>query len=208
MHAGVFHRQWIAAQGPIDGPNGGTCAAFWQSVWESETNLVLMLTRLYENSHAKCAKYWPDDSMSEFYGNLIVESMGEINHGAYVERTLRLTHQRSKKKRDGKLIRIVFESRLFEILVTQLQYVKWPDHGIPDDPSDFLKFVSHFRTTLDDSFGSCLVHCSAGVGRTGVTIAVDTCIALISQNIPVNPLESVLLKTAIHSNEFLCNFVL
>ena len=82
---------------------------------------------------------------------------------------------------------------LIECLVTQLQYVKWPDHGIPDDPSDFLNFVNHFRTTLDDSFGSCLVHCSAGVGRTGVTIAVDTCIALISQNIPVNPLESVLL---------------
>ena len=76
--------------------------------------------------------------------------------------------------------------------MTQLQYVKWPDHGIPDDPSDFISFVNHFRTTLNDSFGSCLVHCSAGVGRTGVTIAVDTCIALLTQSIPVNPLESVL----------------
>ena len=63
-----------------------------------------MLTRLNENGHAKCAKYWPDETMSEFYGQLIVESMAELDHGEYVERTLKLTHQRTKKTRDGLFI--------------------------------------------------------------------------------------------------------
>ena len=67
-----------------------------------------MLTRLHENGHAKCAKYWPDETMSEFYGQLIVESMAEHDHGEYVERQLKLTHQRTKKTRDGKFLKYYF----------------------------------------------------------------------------------------------------
>ena len=67
-----------------------------------------MLTRLHENGHAKCAKYWPDETMSEFYGQLIVESMAEHDHGEYVERQLKLTHQRTKKTRDGQFKKYYF----------------------------------------------------------------------------------------------------
>ena len=71
--------------------------------------------------------------------------------------------------------------------VTQLQYINWPDHGIPENPEHFLKFVNYFQQNLNPG-DPCLVHCSAGVGRTGVTIAVDTSMALIEQKIPINPL--------------------
>ena len=73
------------------------------------------------------------------------------------------------------------------ISVTQLQYINWPDHGIPENPEHFLKFVNYFQQNLNQG-DPCLVHCSAGVGRTGVTIAVDTSMALIEQKIPINPL--------------------
>ena len=76
--------------------------------------------------------------------------------------------------------------------MTQLQYINWPDHGIPDNPEHFLSFVETFRHILHPG-DACIVHCSAGVGRTGVTIAVDIAIALIEQQIPINPLGCGLL---------------
>jgi protein tyrosine phosphatase len=52
MHGGNFHRQWIAAQGPTQ----KTIGSFWRCVWETETSLILMLTRLFENANSKCDK--------------------------------------------------------------------------------------------------------------------------------------------------------
>ncbi|VDL91096.1 unnamed protein product, partial [Schistocephalus solidus] len=65
----------------------------------------------------------------------------------------------------------------------QLQFINWPDHGVPDDPAHLITFVEKFR--------SLLVHCSAGIGRTGVVILLDTAIDLIKAGHAVFPLELV-----------------
>ncbi|CAJ0928269.1 unnamed protein product [Ranitomeya imitator] len=77
-----------------------------------------------------------------------------------------------------------------ELPVSHLQYVAWPDHGVPDESSDFLEFVTCVRQKRVEK-QPMLVHCSAGIGRTGVLITMETAMCLIEQNQPVYPLDIV-----------------
>lgn len=93
---------------------------------------------------------------------------------AYVTRQFTLTHTKLREERS----------------VTHLQYVAWPDHGVPDDPSDFLLFVSSVRERRKGD-EPLMVHCSAGIGRTGVLITMETGLSLLDRGKPVFPLEIV-----------------
>ncbi|XP_023618283.1 tyrosine-protein phosphatase non-receptor type 4 isoform X7 [Myotis lucifugus] len=75
--------------------------------------------------------------------------------------------------------------------LTQIQYTAWPDHGVPDDSSDFLDFVCHVRNKRAGKEEPVVVHCSAGIGRTGVLITMETAMCLIECNQPVYPLDIV-----------------
>ena len=65
----------------------------------------------------------------------------------------------------------------------------WPDHGVPDDPHEFVSFVRAVRTARDGNVEPIVVHCSAGIGRTGVLILMETAMCLIETNEPVYPLD-------------------
>ncbi|KAF3691910.1 Tyrosine-protein phosphatase non-receptor type 3 [Channa argus] len=84
----------------------------------------------------------------------------------------------------------LFHMRGEERAVTHLQYVAWPDHGVPDDPSDFLLFVSSVRERRKGE-EPLMVHCSAGIGRTGVLITMETALTLLDKGQPVFPLDIV-----------------
>ncbi|XP_015262477.1 PREDICTED: tyrosine-protein phosphatase non-receptor type 4, partial [Gekko japonicus] len=75
--------------------------------------------------------------------------------------------------------------------LTQIQYIAWPDHGVPDDSSDFLDFVCRVRKKRTGREEPVVVHCSAGIGRTGVLITMETAMCLIECNQPVYPLDIV-----------------
>ena len=72
-----------------------------------------------------------------------------------------------------------------------MQYVSWPDHGVPDQASDFVQFVQRVRAARAGLVEPTVVHCSAGIGRTGVLILMETAMCLIEANQPVYPLELV-----------------
>lgn len=76
-------------------------------------------------------------------------------------------------------------------MVTQLQYLSWPDHGTPDDPTEFVEFVDDVREMREKAatLAPTLVHCSAGIGRTGVLILMETALCLVEANQPVYPLD-------------------
>ncbi|XP_073443843.1 tyrosine-protein phosphatase non-receptor type 3 isoform X2 [Dendrobates tinctorius] len=162
--------RYIATQGPL--PH--TCAHFWQMVWDNRLTLLIMLTTLTERGRTKCQQYWPDPPDVLEYGNFRVTCNTEDCTIAYVFREMILTNTETGE----------------ELPVSHLQYVAWPDHGVPDESSDFLEFVTCVRQKRVEK-QPMLVHCSAGIGRTGVLITMETAMCLIEQNQPVYPLDIV-----------------
>ncbi|XP_069051113.1 tyrosine-protein phosphatase non-receptor type 3 isoform X1 [Lepisosteus oculatus] len=167
--AGIVNK-YVASQGPL--PH--TCRHFWQAVWEQNSAIIVMLTTLTERGRTKCHQYWPDPQEVRDYGHLRVCCHSEECNIAYVFRELTLTNTETGEDRS----------------VTHLQYVAWPDHGVPDDPSDFLDFVNFIRQKRGEN-DPLFVHCSAGIGRTGVLVTMETAVELIEKNQPVYPLDIV-----------------
>uniref|UniRef100_A0A674DH01 protein-tyrosine-phosphatase n=1 Tax=Salmo trutta TaxID=8032 RepID=A0A674DH01_SALTR len=162
--------RYIAAQGPLP----QTCTHFWQSVWEQHTHTIIMLTTLTERGRTKCHQYWPHPPEVRDYGYLRVSCHSEECNLAYVTRQFTLTHAQLGEERS----------------VTHLQYVAWPDHGVPDDPSDFLLFITSVRERRTGDT-PLMVHCSAGIGRTGVLITMETALSLLESGRPVFPLDII-----------------
>ncbi|XP_050793639.1 tyrosine-protein phosphatase non-receptor type 3 isoform X2 [Gopherus flavomarginatus] len=167
--AGIVNR-YIATQGPL--PH--TCAHFWQVVWDHRLSLIIMLTTLTERGRTKCHQYWPDPPDIMEYGNFRVKCQSEDCTIAYVFREMVITNIETEE----------------EHTITHLQYVAWPDHGVPDDSRDFLEFVTCMRPKRVEN-EPILVHCSAGIGRTGVLVTMETAMCLIERNQPVYPLDIV-----------------
>uniref|UniRef100_A0A8V5FJH7 Tyrosine-protein phosphatase n=1 Tax=Melopsittacus undulatus TaxID=13146 RepID=A0A8V5FJH7_MELUD len=166
---GIVNR-YIATQGPL--PH--TCAHFWQVVWDHKLSLIIMLTTLTERGRTKCHQYWPDPPDVMEYGSFRVRCHSEDCTIAYVVREMMITNIETEQHHT----------------VTHLQYVAWPDHGVPDDSMDFLEFVTCMRPKRVKN-EPVLVHCSAGIGRTGVLVTMETAMCLIERNQPVYPLDIV-----------------
>uniref|UniRef100_A0A671SUN5 Tyrosine-protein phosphatase non-receptor type 4-like n=1 Tax=Sinocyclocheilus anshuiensis TaxID=1608454 RepID=A0A671SUN5_9TELE len=163
--------RYIACQGPL--PN--TCPDFWQMTWEQGSSLVVMLTTQVERGRVKCHQYWPNLSGSATYGGFQVSCQTEEGNSAFLVRDMTLTHIESGESRE----------------LTQIQYLAWPDHGVPDDSTDFLDFVALVRSKRAGKDEPAVVHCSAGIGRTGVLITMETAMCLMECGQPVYPLEIV-----------------
>lgn len=163
--------RYIACQGPLP----STCPEFWQMAWEQGSSMVVMLTTQVERGRVKCHQYWPEPTRSSSFGNYQITCQSEEGNAAYVIRAMILTDIEKNESRD----------------LTQIQYIAWPDHGVPDDSSDFLDFVSLVREKRSSRDEPVVVHCSAGIGRTGVLITMETAMCLIECNQPVYPLDIV-----------------
>ncbi|CAD5214257.1 unnamed protein product [Bursaphelenchus xylophilus] len=145
-------KAYIATQGPLP----ETFADFWRMVWEQESAVIVMLTKLEERSRVKCSQYWPSKG-SAMYGHIRVTLVDTNELAHYTIRTMRLEHMAEKQIRE----------------IKHAQFTSWPDHGVPDHPTPFLMFLKRVRTLNPHNAGPIITHCSAGVGRTGAYIVVD-----------------------------------
>ncbi|BFZ01359.1 hypothetical protein BsWGS_04397 [Bradybaena similaris] len=168
--SGIINR-YIAAQGPL--PN--TCTDFWQMIWEQRSTIVVMLTTKVERGRVKCHQYWPQLFETEDFGTLQVTCVKEEDSNSFSFRDFNLNHVETGETRH----------------IKHMQYIAWPDHGVPDDPSDFLHFVMLVRQNRKGTAEPTVVHCSAGIGRTGVLITMETAMCLIESNQQVYPLSIV-----------------
>ncbi|XP_029378292.1 phosphatidylinositol phosphatase PTPRQ [Echeneis naucrates] len=143
--------EFIATQGPLP----GTVADFWRMIWETGTRTIAMLTQCYEKGRIRCHKYWPEDNkpMSVF-SDILISKVSEEVLPDWTVRTLKV------------------EKQGHYILVRHFNYTSWPEHGVPESCSTLIKFVKAVRTHRHDNT-TIAVHCSAGVGRTGVFVALD-----------------------------------
>ncbi|XP_045539589.1 uncharacterized protein LOC106708966 [Papilio machaon] len=155
----VWRRRYIATQGPTP----ATLDAFWRMIWQHRVHTVVMITNLVERGRRKCDMYWPAGgrgSSAEF-GGVRVTLLHEDVRAAYTVRKLRvrLIHKCEGAEDTADSGRIIL----------QYHYTVWPDHGTPRHPLAVLPFVK--AASADP--GTVLVHCSAGVGRTGTYIVLD-----------------------------------
>ncbi|XP_055274939.1 receptor-type tyrosine-protein phosphatase C [Moschus berezovskii] len=148
-------RKYIAAQGPRD----ETVDDFWRMIWEQKATVIVMVTRCEEGNKNKCAEYWPSmEEGSRVYGDVIVEINEHKRCPDYIIQ--KLTVGNRKEKANGRA-------------VTHIQFTSWPDHGVPEDPHLLLKLRRRVNAFSNFFSGPIVVHCSAGVGRTGTYIGID-----------------------------------
>ncbi|XP_030422178.1 receptor-type tyrosine-protein phosphatase delta isoform X29 [Gopherus evgoodei] len=166
---------YIATQGALP----ETFGDFWRMMWEQRGATVVMMTKLEERSRVKCDQYWPSRG-TETYGLIQVTLLDTVELATYCVRTFALYKNGSSEKRE----------------VRQFQFTAWPDHGVPEHPTPFLAFLRRVKTCNPPDAGPMVVHCSAGVGRTGCFIVIDAMLERIKHEKTVDIYGHVTLMRA------------
>ncbi|XP_072584463.1 receptor-type tyrosine-protein phosphatase delta isoform X38 [Vulpes vulpes] len=166
---------YIATQGSLP----ETFGDFWRMIWEQRSATVVMMTKLEERSRVKCDQYWPSRG-TESHGLVQVTLLDTVELATYCVRTFALYKNGSSEKRE----------------VRQFQFTAWPDHGVPEHPTPFLAFLRRVKTCNPPDAGPMVVHCSAGVGRTGCFIVIDAMLERIKHEKTVDIYGHVTLMRA------------
>ncbi|XP_067415989.1 phosphatidylinositol phosphatase PTPRQ isoform X3 [Emydura macquarii macquarii] len=144
--------EFIATQGPLP----GTVGDFWRMVWETRAKTLVMLTQCFEKGRVRCHQYWPEDNKPvTVFGDIVITKLVEDIHIDWTIRDLKI-------ERHGDCM-----------MVRQCNFTAWPEHGVPETTASLIHFVKLIRASRAHDNTPMVVHCSAGVGRTGVYIALD-----------------------------------
>ncbi|XP_019728051.1 tyrosine-protein phosphatase non-receptor type 21 isoform X2 [Hippocampus comes] len=185
INIGGHEWNYIASQGPLS----NTCQDFWQMVWEQGVAIIAMVTAEEESGREKSFRYWPrlgSRHNTVTYGRFKITTRFRTESGCYATTGLKIKHLLSGQERT----------------VWHLQYTDWPDHGCPDDFKGFLTYLEEIQSvrrhtnSISEPKNSnlpVLVHCSAGVGRSGVVILSEIMIACLEHNEMLD-IKTVLMK--------------
>ncbi|KAG7475233.1 tyrosine-protein phosphatase non-receptor type 2 [Solea senegalensis] len=178
-------RAYILSQGPLR----NTCGHFWLMVWQHCCKAVIMLNRVIEKGSEKCAQYWPtskEHQMSFTDMGFVVRLLSEEDRFYYTIRLLELQNIKTGESRE----------------IYHFHYTTWPDFGVPESPASFLNFLLKVRESgsLSPEHGPSVVHCSAGIGRSGTFALVDTCLVLIDKR--KNPSSVDIQKVLLDMREY------
>ncbi|KAI8508966.1 hypothetical protein Bbelb_128140 [Branchiostoma belcheri] len=164
-------KAFIACQGP----KPDTSRDMWRMVWQERSACVVMVTNLVENGRTKCERYWPEES-NEYENN--VQTYGDITVTAekvstMADYALRLLH--------------IQKAGVEEVREVQhFQYTSWPDYGVPKHPTSTINFVKRVKASIPHGAGPPIVHCSAGVGRSGTFITIAAMLDMIETEGAIN----------------------
>uniref|UniRef100_A0A4W3GUJ9 protein-tyrosine-phosphatase n=1 Tax=Callorhinchus milii TaxID=7868 RepID=A0A4W3GUJ9_CALMI len=163
-------QEYIATQGPLK----ETLADFWRMIWTYNVSIIVMLTRCEENGKKKCEEYWPLDRNPQQFGDILVQVMSQNMYPEYIDRQFKV-HYRAER------------------IISHFHFLGWPDHGVPSPMDSIISFVAGFRhhAHFIKKSGPTVVHCSAGVGRTGTFIGLDCLLQQIRNEQTINVFEMV-----------------
>ncbi|XP_069691312.1 tyrosine-protein phosphatase 10D isoform X2 [Periplaneta americana] len=144
-------REFLVTQGPLH----STRDDFWRMCWESNSRAIVMLTRCIEKGREKCDHYWPYDTMPVYYGDISVQILNDSHY------------------QDWSIIEFMMCRGDTSRVIRHFHFTTWPDFGVPSPPQTLVRFVRAFRERVGPEQRPIVVHCSAGVGRSGTFIALD-----------------------------------
>ncbi|XP_029465499.1 tyrosine-protein phosphatase non-receptor type 20-like isoform X2 [Rhinatrema bivittatum] len=153
---------YISTQGPLP----GTTDCFWQMVWESQSDVIAMITKEKERGKVKCHRYWPQtlhDPVNLKKYQVVLDNYQVLEY--FIIRVIRII-----RKETGDMH-----------ILKHLQFTVWPDHGTPKASEQLVKFVRYMRKIHQS--GPIIAHCSAGIGRTGVLLCVDVLLTCIEKRL-------------------------
>lgn len=158
--------QYVVTQAPLE----STICDFWRCVWEKKIEVIVMLTREEENGKVKCHNYWPSVKKTpmKLLDKFTIELLYEEFNGSFIYRQIQIHNLKMDKS----------------LFVTHAAYTQWPGSGVPKDPIDFLGFMKFVRNFSSSSI--TLVHCSVGVGRSGIYAVVDNVWNCIEEDLKVD----------------------
>ncbi|XP_019896521.2 tyrosine-protein phosphatase non-receptor type 6 [Esox lucius] len=153
---------YIATQGCL----ATTVNDFWQMVWQERTRVIVMTTREVEKGRNKCVPYWPELNEFKEVGPYMVQCVDERDAIDYKIRILDIFPMNQSDSRRT---------------IWHYQYLSWPDHGVPQEPGGVLSFLGQVNSKQLDfpNAGPMVIHCSAGIGRTGTIVVIDMIIETI-----------------------------
>ncbi|XP_013396442.1 tyrosine-protein phosphatase non-receptor type 13 [Lingula anatina] len=171
LTVGKEEHQYIACQGPLPQTTGD----FWRMVWEYKVQMIAMVTMDMEAGKVKCHCYWPEsmETPMQVYGRYQLSLLRET--------ILQHVHIRYLKLEDTKT------SKSQEVI--HLNFTSWPDNGVPQTATPLLQYIQLLHA-LHES-GPVVVHCSAGIGRTGTLITIATALTSIEKNLKFDICEIV-----------------
>ncbi|XP_076194792.1 FERM and PDZ domain-containing protein 2 isoform X2 [Aptenodytes patagonicus] len=158
----LFH---IITQGPLP----STVADFWQMVWESESDMIAMMTKEVELGQVKCHRYWPEpprDAIDLANFHLRLDNYQVLEY--FIIRTIEMINKQTEEKR----------------IINHLQFTTWPDHNTPKLAEQLVKFICYMRKV--HSTGPIVAHCSTGIGRSGVLLCVEVLLSYIEKDLCFN----------------------
>ncbi|KAF7996520.1 hypothetical protein HCN44_002152 [Aphidius gifuensis] len=155
------NQEYIACQGPKE----ETTYDFWRMIDEKDVKVIVMLTQLIENNKEKCHQYFPTIRETFTFENISIRCSMELDYRPYTQRTFILQKEDNKKK-----------------TIIHLHFKDWLDHDVPEDFDLMINFCNIMRRHMTASPGLAVIHCSAGIGRTGTLIAIDILLQNIKEN--------------------------
>ncbi|XP_039260687.2 receptor-type tyrosine-protein phosphatase alpha-like isoform X1 [Styela clava] len=181
-------RKFIATQGP----KPSTVNDFWRMVWEHGLKVIVMVTDFRESGKPKCERYFPEEGVMEC-GNICVETTKVTSYGGYHQRTLAVSLSPGEVYDNDSVQEVTEKTEEPEVrYITHLQCKRWPDHGVPKSTSAIFRL---HQKMLDSQPEDCdtpiLVHCSAGVGRTGTLVGLDNLISQLATEKLINVHDTV-----------------
>ncbi|XP_078504107.1 phosphatidylinositol phosphatase PTPRQ [Lissotriton helveticus] len=148
----ICPNEFIATQGPLS----GTVGDFWRMVWETKAKTIVMLSQCFEKGRIRCHQYWPEDNKPvTVFGDIVMTKLSEDVQLDWTVRELKV-----EKHGDFMIVR-------------QCNFTSWPEHGVPESATPLIHFVKLIRANRPHENTPIVVHCSAGVGRTGLYVALD-----------------------------------